>query len=60
METSDYEALIETRAARFDQIDQLKQIAKLKDIARNLESLSRLADAEAKAHELGPQLVNPK
>lgn len=62
METSDYEALIETRAARFDQIDQLKQIARLKDIARNLETLSKLseADAKAKAPALDPELANPK
>lgn len=62
METSDYESLIETRAARFDQLDQLKQIARLKDIARNLETLSELAEADAKAKALAlePELANSK
>jgi len=65
METSDYEALLTDRSARFDQTDQTKQIARLKDAARNLETLHELAEAEAKAKakakadELEPELVNP-
>jgi hypothetical protein len=60
METSDYEAFLKDQGAKFDQIHQLKNIARLRDIARNLESLGKLADAEAKERELKAKLFNPR
>ena len=48
MGTIDYEALIERRAWRGDEIDERKRVSKLKEIARNLETLRDLAEAEAK------------
>jgi len=58
MKTSDYEALLKERGAKFDEIGRLKHIARLNDIARNLESLGRLADAQAMKHELEKELVD--
>jgi hypothetical protein len=51
MKTSDYETLNDRGVKRYE-TDQLKHIARLKDIARNLESLSILAESEAKEQEL--------
>lgn len=47
MGTIDYEALIEKRKWTGDEIEQRKRASKLADIARNLESLRDLAEAEA-------------
>lgn len=47
MDTIDYEALIEKRAWRGDEIDERKRASKLAEIARNLQSLRDLAEAEA-------------
>lgn len=52
MKTSDYEALIGDSRPGPDEIRQRQQVARLKEIARNLESLGTFADAEAKTLEL--------
>jgi hypothetical protein len=59
MKSSDYEDLLTDRGDKLDDIDQIKRIARLKDIARNLESLGSLADAETKARELKAAVVDP-
>jgi hypothetical protein len=59
MKTIDYEALLTERGVKVDQLDQIKRTARLKDIARNLESLGSLADAEAKERELKATPVDP-
>ena len=50
MATIDYEALIEKRRGKGDDIEQRKQANKLAEIARNLESLHKLAEAAAEEH----------
>lgn len=50
MATIDYEALIEKRRGKGDDIAQRKQANKLAEIARNLESLHKLAEAAAEEH----------
>lgn len=60
VETIDYEALLRDRGATLHDIDQRKNIARLKDIARNLETLERLKTAEAKAHEQAAKRVAPR
>jgi hypothetical protein len=52
MEAIDYEELLIDQGVNFNKIDQFKEYLRLKDIARNLESLGRLVDAEAKEREL--------
>jgi hypothetical protein len=48
MGTINYEALIEKRRGKGDEIEQRKRANKLAEIARNLESLRDLAEAADK------------
>ena len=48
MATIDYEALIEKHNWNSDEREQRKRANKLAEIARNLESLHELAEAESK------------
>lgn len=59
VETIDYEALLRDRGATIHDIDQRKNINRLKDIASNLETLEKLKAAEAKAREQAAKRVEP-
>jgi len=59
MEKIDYNALLEDRGDVLDKIDQFKNYSRLRDIARNLESMAKLVDAEAKERELAAKVVAP-
>jgi hypothetical protein len=49
LKTNDYEALIEDEHARADVTAQRRDAARLAEIANNLESLSKLVEAQAEA-----------
>lgn len=62
MKTTDYDSLIEDRAAALGDINQLKELVRLHDIALNLESLEKLAAArEANPPaDPAPESVDPR
>jgi hypothetical protein len=51
METIDYEELLKDQGPSPATIDQYKRASRLRDAARNLETLHQLVDAEAKGRK---------